>query len=205
MRLEKAQNALRGPPEGNRNGQTASPGFRFMFGLSARKATSVPDASDWRKKFARSAASEANRSRDDRFGGRRRRLAQVAPATAARPTGRSGSAQPEIMSQKARRSAPRVAATRGVPTGPVSSGLNAAIQNRKPDGASPVDGSEREDPAPPLTLAAQIGRRPPYHVSSADAGRATMFVRTRKATAAGAFGGPVSVTIRRCGEKTLVA
>ena len=108
-----------------------NPGFSFMLGLSARNATSTPDTKDWRKKFAKSATRDAN-LRCDRLGGRRRRLTQVAPATAASPTGRSVKPHPEIISQKARKSAARTAAARGKPTGTVSDGgFNAPIQDRK--------------------------------------------------------------------------
>ena len=131
IRLDSAQNALRWPPAGKRNGQTTNPGFRFKLGLSARHATSVPDTTDWRKKFARSTASEANLSRDGPFGGKRRKLTQVAPHTAASPTGRSANAHPEIMSQKARRSAARTAHTRGRAAGTLSFRLNAPIHDQK--------------------------------------------------------------------------
>ncbi len=99
IRLESAQNALRSPPSGNRNGQATKPGLSFSLGLSARQATSVPETTDCRKKLAASVQSEASLSRD-RFGGRKRKLVQVAPATAASPTGRSAGDHPEIMSQK---------------------------------------------------------------------------------------------------------
>ena len=134
IRLENVQNALRWPPSGKRNGQTTNPGFNFKFGLSARRATSVPDTADWRRKLAASVASEPNLSRDP-CGGRRRKLTQVAPTTAASPTGRSAGAHPEIMSQNARRSVARTAHARGRPTGTFSDcGLNAPIQdwNRLP-------------------------------------------------------------------------
>ena len=64
------------------------------------------------------------------FGGRKRRLVQVAAATAASPTGRSAGAHPEIMSQKARNSAARVAAI-GPKAGEASpvGALNGQIQH----------------------------------------------------------------------------
>ena len=64
----------------------------------------------------------------DPNGGRKRKLTQVAPTTAAIPTGRSAGAHPEIMSQKARRNAARAVATR---TRLSARALNAAIQGRK--------------------------------------------------------------------------
>jgi hypothetical protein len=79
--------------------------------LSARQATSVPETIDWRKKLATSNASETNLTRDPP-GGSRLKLIHVALATAARPTGRSAGAHPEIMSQKARKSVARAAAAR---------------------------------------------------------------------------------------------
>ena len=121
IRLESAQNALRSPPGGRRNGQTTNPGFSFKLRLSARRATSVPETTDWRKKFARSAASEASLNRDA-FGGRKRKLVHVAPATAGSPIGRSAGAHPEIMSQKTRKSADRPAAARARRTGALSAG-----------------------------------------------------------------------------------
>jgi hypothetical protein len=128
IRLERAQKALRSPPGGRRNGQTTNPGFRFKFGLSARQATSVPETADWRKKLAASAPSDASLNRDA-FGGRKRKLVHVAPATAASPTGRSAGAHPEIMSQKTRKSADRPAAARARPEGALSAGaLNGPIQ-----------------------------------------------------------------------------
>jgi hypothetical protein len=131
IKLESAQNAFRWLPVGKRNGQATNPGFSLRLGRSARHATSVPDTKDWRKKFARSATRDAN-LRCDRFGGNRRRLTQVAPATAASPTGRSVNPHPEIMSQKVRKSAARTAAARGKPTETVSDGVfNAGIQDRK--------------------------------------------------------------------------
>jgi hypothetical protein len=106
-----------------------NPGFSLMLGLSARHATSVPETTDWRKKFASSATSDANLS-CDRFGGRRRRLVQLAPATAASPTGRSAKPHPEIMSQKARKSVARTATARGRSTETLpDGGLNAPIQS----------------------------------------------------------------------------
>jgi hypothetical protein len=82
---------------------------------------------DWRKKLAASDAIAASLYRDPN-GGRKRRLTQVAPTTAAIPTGRSAGAHPEIMSQKARKNVARTAATRKrLPAG----ALNAAIQGRK--------------------------------------------------------------------------
>ena len=111
IRLESAQNALRAPPAGKRNGQATKPGRSCNFGLSACHATSVPETMDWRKNLAARDASAAILTRD-RPGGEKRRLVQVAPATAARPTGRSAAAHPEIMSQKARKSTARKAAAR---------------------------------------------------------------------------------------------
>ena len=115
MRLESAQNALRAPPGGNRNGQVTNPGRSCNFGLSARHATSTPETIDWRKKLAARDANAAILGCDPP-GGEKRRLIQVAPATAARPTGRSAGAHPEIMSQKARKSVARKAAARLRPT-----------------------------------------------------------------------------------------
>jgi hypothetical protein len=136
IRLERAQNALRWPPGGNLNGQATNPGRRFNLGLSARHATSAPETIDWRRKFATSAPSETILVRD-RPGGRRRRLVHVAPATAARPTGRSLRAHPEIISQKARKSAPRAAAARFKPSGalPVEA-LNSQFQGASARGCA---------------------------------------------------------------------
>ena len=111
MRLESAQNALRAPPGGNRNGQATNPGRSCNFGLSARHATSAPETIDWRKKLAARDANAAILSRDPP-GGEKRMLVQVAPATAARPTGRSAGAHPEIRSQKASKNIARKAAAR---------------------------------------------------------------------------------------------
>jgi len=133
IRLESAQKALRWLPGGKRNGQVTNPGRNCNFGLSARQATSAPDTTDWRKKLAASDTSEAILSRD-RLGGRKRRLVHVAPATAARPTGRSAGAQPEIISQKARKRAARAAAPRAMPIG-----------------ASPVGALNRQIRRPPAT------------------------------------------------------
>ena len=135
IRLERAQNALRSPPGGKRNGQAANPGRSCMFGLSARQATSAPETTDWRKKLAASFASAASLSRDP-TGGKKRRLVQVAAAAAARPTGRSAGAHPEIMSQKARNSAARKAAVRARVRGASPAGaLKRPIQRapRTPD------------------------------------------------------------------------
>src|ERR1700722_15141499 len=131
IRLDKAQNALRLPPAGRRNGQATNPGCSRSFGLSARHATSVPEATDWRKKLAASDAIDPSpyRAAD---GGRKRKLTQVAPITAASPTGRSAGAPPENMSQNARKNAARAAATRARLTEPLPAGaLNAAIQDMK--------------------------------------------------------------------------
>jgi hypothetical protein len=115
------------PPAGRRNGQATNPGCSFKLGLSARHATSVPEATDWRKKLAASDAIAASLYRDPNAG-RKRRLTQVVPTTAAIPTGRSAGTHPEIMSQNARKNAARTAATRKrLPPG----ALNAAIQGRK--------------------------------------------------------------------------
>jgi len=132
IRLERAQKAVRLPPGGRRNGQVTNPGLRFKFGLSARQATSVPETADWRKKFARSAASDASLNRDA-FGGRKRKLVHVAPATAASPTGRSAGAHPEIMSQKTRKNADRPAAARARPAGTLFGvALKGSAQPAKP-------------------------------------------------------------------------
>jgi hypothetical protein len=132
IRLESAQNALRPPPGGRRNGQATKPGFRFKLGLSARRATSVPETTDWRKKFVRSAASGARLKRDT-FAGRKRKLVHVAPATARNPIGRSAGAHPEIMSQKMRKSADRLAAARARPARAVSDvALKGLAQPAKP-------------------------------------------------------------------------
>ena len=132
IRLDKAQNAVRSPPGGNRNGQATNPGRSGRLGLSARQATSVPETTDWRKKLRASDASEASLTRNP-FGGRKRKLVHVAPATAARPTGRSAGAHPEIMSQKARKSAARPAAARARPGAASSAAaLNGPIRRAKP-------------------------------------------------------------------------
>ena len=132
MRLESAQNALRSPPSGKRKGQATNPGFSFRVGLSARQATSVPETTDWRRKLATSAASGPSLNRGP-FDGSKRKLAQVAPATAASPTGRSAGPHPEIMSQKVRRSAARVAAGPARPGEASSAGvLNRPVQHAKP-------------------------------------------------------------------------
>jgi hypothetical protein len=133
IRLESAQNALRSPPSGKRNGQATNPGLSLKLGLSARQATSVPETTDWREKLAASVASEASLNRD-RFGGSKRKLTHVAPATAATPTGRSAGAHPEIMSQKMRNSAARAAATRARRRVTLSAGaLNRPIQRNRRD------------------------------------------------------------------------
>jgi len=100
--------------------------------LSARQATSVHETTDWRKKLATSLASGASLSRD-RFGGSKRKLTHVAPMTAASPTGRSAGAHPEIMSQKMRNSAPRVAAARATLNEALSArALNNPVRSPKP-------------------------------------------------------------------------
>lgn len=131
IRLDRAQNALRLPPSGRRNGQATNPGCSRRFGVRARHATSHPETTDWRKKLAASDAIAASLYRDPN-GGRKRKLTQAAPTTAAIPTGRSAGAHPEIMSQKARKNAARTAATRARLREPFPAGaLNAAIQGRK--------------------------------------------------------------------------
>jgi len=71
----------------------------------------VPETIDWRKKLAASDASAVILS-PFRPAGEKRMLNQVAPATAAKPTGRFAGDHPEIMSQKARKSVARRAAAR---------------------------------------------------------------------------------------------
>ena len=118
-------------PAGRRNGQVTNPGWSRIFGVRARRATSVPETTDWRKKLAASDAIDPSLYRDAN-GGRKRKLTQVAPATAAIPTGRSAGAHPEIMSQNARKNAARTAATRERLREPLPAGaLNAAIQGHK--------------------------------------------------------------------------
>jgi hypothetical protein len=100
--------------------------------LSARRATSVPETTDWRKKLTASAPSDASLNRDP-FGGRKRKLVQVAPATAANPTGRSAGDQPDIISQKTRKDAARTAAARARPGEALSAGVfNGPTQHPKP-------------------------------------------------------------------------
>ncbi len=181
IRLENAQNALRWPPGGKRNGQATNPGLSLKLGSCARHATSIPDTADWRRKLAASVASEPNLSRDP-CGGRRRTLTQVAPATAASPTGRSAGAHHEIMSQKARRSVARTAHTRGRPTGKLSFGLNAPIQDqRRP--ARGVGSTPTRRAACGASAHADRSNGPASAVSSPNAatrGRATMFIGTGK-------------------------
>jgi hypothetical protein len=155
-----------------------NPGCSFMLGWSARRATSTPDTKDWRKKFARSATRDANLS-CDRFGGRRLRLAQVAPATAASPTGRSVKPHPEIISQKARKSAARTAAARGKPTGTSSPGLNAPIQDWKRSRRTATRGAGHGRSAHahrPMGSASAVSS-----LSAATRVRAIMFIQTAKA------------------------
>jgi hypothetical protein len=128
IRLDKAQKALRLPPAGRRNGQATNPGCSFRLGLSARHATSHPETTDWRKKLATTDATAGSPYRDAN-GGRKRKLTQVAPTTAASPTGSSAGAHPEIMSQNTRKNAARAAATRDRLSEPFPAGaLKAAIQ-----------------------------------------------------------------------------
>jgi len=109
MRLASAENALRAFLGGKRKGAVTNPGRRSSSGRKARLATSNPDTTDPRKKLTASLKSAASRSHAP-LAGRRARLAQVAPATAASPTGRSAAFHPEIASQKARKRAARDAA-----------------------------------------------------------------------------------------------
>src|SRR5208283_5189843 len=106
MRLASAENALRAFPGGKRKGAVTNPGRKSSSGRNARLAKSSPDTTDPRKKLTANVASAPSRSHDP-LAGRRARLVQVAPATAASPTGRSAAFQPEIASQKAKKSAPR--------------------------------------------------------------------------------------------------
>ncbi len=139
-----------------------NPGLSFKFGLSARHATSVPATTDWRKKFARSATREPNLS-CDRFGGRRRKLTQVAPATAASPTGRSVNPHPEIMSQKARKSVARTMAAAGQVDGDI---IRCRAQGADPGPETTVDAQANQRPrnepdaAPLLILIARTARHP---------------------------------------------
>src|SRR5271166_6641490 len=109
MRLASAENALRAFPGGKRKGAVTNPGRRSSSGRRARLATSNPDTTDPRKKLTASVTSAPSRMRAP-CGGRSARLAQVAPAAATSPTGRSAAFHPEIASQKAKKSAPRVMA-----------------------------------------------------------------------------------------------
>ena len=63
IRLESAQNALRSPPSGKRNGRRTKPARSLSPGLSARQATSVPETTDCRKKLAASVRSQASLTR----------------------------------------------------------------------------------------------------------------------------------------------
>ncbi len=128
IKLESAEKALRAPPGDMRKGQATNPGRSCKFGLRARQATSAPETTDWRRKLAASDAREPSLSRD-LPAGRNRRLVQVAAATAARPTGRSAGAHPEIMSQKARNNAARLTTIgpRAGETSPVGA-LNGRVQ-----------------------------------------------------------------------------
>src|ERR1700722_5597604 len=131
IRLDKAQKALRLPPARRRSGQATNPGCSRSFGERARHATSTPETSDWPKKLATTDATAAGPYRDAN-GGKKRKLTQVAPTTAAIPTGRSAGAHPEIMSQNARKNAARAAATRDRLREPFPAGaLNAAIQDHQ--------------------------------------------------------------------------
>jgi hypothetical protein len=131
IRLDKAQNALRLPPAGRLSGQATNPGCSRRLGERARHATSVPETTDWRRKLAATDAIAGSPYRDPN-GGRKRKLTQVAPTTAANPTGRSAGAHPEIMSQKARKNAARAVATRERLREPFPAGaLNAAIAGHK--------------------------------------------------------------------------
>jgi hypothetical protein len=178
MRLESAQNALRAPPSGKRNGQATNPGSSFSLGLSARQATSAPETTDWRKKLTASAPSDASLN-CDRFGGSKRKLTHVAPATAASPTGRSAGAQPAIMSQKMRNSAARVAAGPARPGEAASAGaLNGPVQDAKPTRAHRSCGSAFQDSAPAL-----VARRRAIMFHSAGEGSVRPLAR-------GGFGGP---------------
>src|SRR5271166_5142762 len=94
MRLASAENALRAFPGGKRKGAVTNPGRRSSSGRKARLATSIPDTTDPRKKLTASLKSAPSRSHAP-LAGRRARLVQVAPATAASPTGRSAAFQPE--------------------------------------------------------------------------------------------------------------
>lgn len=145
IKLDSAQNALRSRPEGKRSGQATNPGRSSNLGLSARHATSTPETIDWRRKLAASSARDPTLSRDPR-GGRKRRLVHVAPATAARPTGRSAGDQPEIMSQNARKHVARRAAARARPgeASPVKRKVRSAQTLRRANAQAARSGAPGE-------------------------------------------------------------
>ena len=147
----------------------------------------MPETIDWRKKLAARDASDNPQLRSP--GGRRRRLVHVAPATAARPTGKSAGAHPEIMSQKARKSAARKAAARlrrrGSPVAALKRQIRRAFATRFAIASRP--GRNRRPDIRPVAVAC-VGRHPRLQSACCDAARAIMFPETGEAsrrTAAG--------------------
>ena len=95
----------------NATDRRPSPGSSRRFGLRARHATSVPETTDWRKKFATSATIE----RKPVARPNRRQKAQAHPGRAGHggdPDRKVSNAHPEIISQNARKNTARAAATR---------------------------------------------------------------------------------------------
>ena len=148
-----------------------------------------PKQSTGVKSSPRATPSETILSRDPP-GGRKRRLVHVAPATAARPTGRSAGAHPEIMSQKARKSAAREAAARLRPT--------ADIARRRAQGSNPARAREacaiaRLRPAKepqagnPPRVVAGVARHPRLQSACCDAAQSYHVPRNR-----GSIGRPAS-------------
>src|SRR5271157_3387614 len=154
MRLASAENALQALPGGRRKGAVTNPGRKSSSGRKARLATSNPPATDPRTKLTASATSVPNRMRAP-CGGRRARLVQVAPATAASPTGRSAAFQPEIASQKAKKSAARVTAAPATSGRSIGRGLKDGVRN---------SGGTSRRPSEVRTLGARSTATRAYHI-----------------------------------------
>ena len=158
IRLENVQNALRCAALRQTQRANDEPGLQLQVRIERPPRDIRSRHRRLAQKTRRERASDPNLSRDP-CGGRRRKLTQVAPTTAASPTGRSAGAHPEIMSQNARRSVARTAHTRGRPTGTFSDcGLNAPIQNWNRLRRAAAQRPRYEVAAPLLMLIAQPAR-----------------------------------------------